>query len=91
MSESPPALPSNQLERGSVTYENVQAVITPEAPYHYRVQVNDPDGDTTVHAVEYVVINTARVTLDDPIWFVDVKLDVGIPVDDHGDTVWVWP
>lgn len=90
MSDPAPALPTNQLEGGTVTYENARVVITPEAPYHYQVKVSEPDGEITVHDVEYVVINTTKILIEDPIWFIDVELDVGIPLDDHGETVWIW-
>jgi hypothetical protein len=90
MSDSTPALPSDQLAGGSVTYDDARVVITPEAPHHYEVIVSDADGETSVHAVERVVINSARVALDSSIWFIDVKLDVGVPLGEHGDTVWVW-
>lgn len=85
-----PALPTEQREGGIVTYQEVRVVITPEAPNHCRVEVRDSDGETAVHAVEHVVVNTTEVRIDEPIWFVDVKLDVGVPLDDHGETVWVW-
>lgn len=85
------ALPTEQSGGdGAVTYRNVRVVITPEAPRHCRVQVREPDGEHAVHAVEHVVVNTTEVLLDGPIWFVDVKLDVGVPLDEHGDTAWVW-
>lgn len=91
MSDPTPALPTNQLERAATTYEDARVVITPEAPRHYDLNVSASDGEITEHAVERVLVNTTEVRLGGPIWFVDVKLDVGIPVDDHGDTVWVWP
>lgn len=90
MSDPERALPVNQLEGGTETYRDVRVVIAPEAPYHYRVEVSGPDGEPAVHAVERVVINTTKVLLDSPICFVGVKLDVGVPLDTHGDTAWVW-
>lgn len=81
---------ANQLTEETVTYEDARVSILPEAPYHYHVEVNDPDGDNVFHAVEYVVINGADVSLDDPIVFSGVKLEVGIPIGDPGDTAWVW-
>lgn len=82
--------PANRLEEGTVTYEDVRVTITPEGPYHNRVEVSEPDGENSVHAVEYVVVNDAAVVLEEPIWFIDVDVDVGVPVVDPGDTVWVW-
>jgi hypothetical protein len=75
---------------GTVSYEDVQTVIAPEAPDHYAVTVREEDGTTHTHAVERVVINTAEVALADPVWFVDVKVDVGVPADGHGEVVWAW-
>lgn len=90
MSDPVSAIPTKEVEGGTVTYEDARVVITPEAPYHYQVKVSDPDGDVTVHEVEYVVVNTTEIRVDDPIWFIDVELDIGIPLDGHGETVWVW-
>lgn len=91
MTDQTPAPQTNQLEDGTVNYEDVRVVITPEAPYHYQVKVSESDGEITAHAVERVRVNAANVLLDDPIWFMDVDVDVGVPVDEPGDTVWVWP
>lgn len=82
--------PTTQLGDETVTYEDVRVVITPEAPYHYQVEVSRPDGERFEHAVERVIVNTAEVSLDDTIWFADATLDVGVPIDGPGDTVWVW-
>lgn len=82
---------TNRLAEGTVTYEDVRIVITPEAPFHYAVTVNDADGDRTHHAVERVSINATEVLLDGPIWFIGADLDVGIPIDAVGETAWVWP
>lgn len=89
---SAPTLPPTTAKFGdeTVTYENVRVAITPEAPDHYRVEVRKPNDETVFHAVESVVINTAEVALGGPIWFIEVGVDVGVPIDDHGDTVWVW-
>lgn len=88
---NPTSKPStNRLEGGMVTYEDVRVIITPEAPRHYRVAVSEPAGEQVDHAVEDVVINGTAVVLDDSIWFDDVQLDVGVPVGEPGDTVWVW-
>ena len=89
MADSSPR-PAGYLDRANVTYEDVRIVIEPEAPRHYEVKVSEREGDISTHAVERVVVNTAEVALDDPIWFVDVKVDVGVAVDEPGDTVWVW-
>ena len=86
-----PASRPTRLDRGTVTYDGVRVVITPEGPFHYEVAVRDADGDRTDHAVEYVAINATLVRLDDPIWFIDADLDVGVPVGDAGETAWVWP
>jgi hypothetical protein len=72
------------------TYTDVQTVIRPEAPGHYSVEVRSKDGDTRVHAVERVVVNTAEISLADPIWFVGAKLDIGVPADGHGEVLWAW-
>lgn len=82
--------PTTGLGDETVTYKTVRAVITPEAPRHFTVTVSISDDETVVHAVEHVVINTAEVVLDSSIWFIDVDLDVGVPIDEHGDTAWVW-
>lgn len=82
---------SNLLSLGTVTYEDVRVVITPEGPYHYSVVINDDDGDKTEHAVEYVAINATTVYLEDPIWFIDANVDVGVPVQRAGETAWIWP
>jgi hypothetical protein len=75
---------------GTVSYEDVQTVITPEARDHYTVTVREGDGTTHTHAVERVVINTAEVKLGDAVWFVGAKVDVGVPATGHGDVAWVW-
>jgi hypothetical protein len=74
----------------TTTYEDVRVVIFPSGPFHYDVDVNDGAGVDCTHAVERVVVNNAEIRLEDPIWFVDSEVDVGLPVDGHGDTVWVW-
>ncbi|MFB6096481.1 MAG: hypothetical protein ABEJ74_03745 [Haloferacaceae archaeon] len=88
---SPPILPSTTPELGdeTVTYESVRVVIVPESPRHFTVKVSTDD-EPAVHAVEHVVVNTAEVVLDSSIWFIDVDLDVGIPLAGHGETAWVW-
>jgi hypothetical protein len=91
MTDQTPAPQTNHLEDGTVNYEDVRVVITPEAPRHYRVKVSDLDGEVSVHAVERVRINATNVRLEDPLWFMGVEIDVGVPVDEPGDTVWVWP
>ena len=78
------------MTNGVTTYTGVQVVITPEAPNHYSIEIRDEGGDRQTHAVECVVINAAAVVLEDPIWFVDAKVDVGVPADGHGEIVWVW-
>ncbi|WP_380675035.1 hypothetical protein [Salinigranum sp. GCM10025319] len=75
---------------GTMSYEDVQTVITREAPDHYSVAVRESDGTTHTHAVERVVVNTGEVHLSDSVWFVDVKVDVGVPATGYGDVVWVW-
>jgi hypothetical protein len=72
------------------SYLDVQTVIRPEAPGHYSIEVRETDGTTHTHAVERVVVNTAEVHLADPVWFVGAKLDIGVPVDGHGEVVWAW-
>lgn len=84
-----PSTPARTTEY-TTSYEGVQTVVAPEAPDHYTVTVREADGTTHCHAVERAVVNTAGVRLDDPIWFVDVDVEVGVPVDGHGDVVWVW-
>lgn len=90
MSGTTSARPTNQLEKGTATYENVRVVITPEGPRHFEVQISDSADERTRHAVERVVVNTAEVLLDGPIWFIDAELDVGVPICGAGDTAWVW-
>jgi phage baseplate assembly protein gpV len=82
--------PTNPFDRANTTYTDARVVITPEAPRHYEVEVRKSDDEIARHAVERVVVNTAEVALDGPIWFIDVKVDVGVPVDDTGDTAWIW-
>ena len=91
MSGMTPTPRTNTLERGTVTYEDVRTVITPEGPFHYEVMVSPADGDRVNHAVEYVAINATTVRLDDPIWFIDADLDVGVPIGQVGETAWIWP
>jgi hypothetical protein len=79
-----------RFAEGTTNYEEVQTVITPEAPDHYSVTVREEDGTTHTHAVERVVVNTARVHLSGPIWFVGANVDVGLPATGHGESVWVW-
>ncbi|MFB6124379.1 MAG: hypothetical protein ABEJ59_00275 [Halanaeroarchaeum sp.] len=81
----------NPLARGTVGYERVQVVVAPEGPYHFAVLVRDETGVRAEHAVEYVAINGTTVDVGGPIWFVDTNLDVGVPVDEAGETAWVWP
>lgn len=90
MSDTKPAEPHNQLEKGTVCFENVRVVITPEAYDHYEVVVSHPTDGQSRYAVERVRINSASVILTDPIWFIGVDLDIGVPVGEPGDTVWVW-
>lgn len=90
MSNSTPSPPSGDVRTGKTTYTGVQAVIRPEAPDHYSVEIRDGSGASHVHAVERVVVNTAEVHLDDPIWFVGAKIDIGVPIDGHGEVVWAW-
>lgn len=82
---------TNTLGKGTVTYEDVRIVITPEGPFHYEVTVSPADGDHADHAVERVSINSTPVHLDDPIWFIGADVDVGVPVGQAGETAWVWP
>lgn len=74
----------------TVSYERARVTIVPEGPFHYRVVVSEAPGHRVEHAVERVVINTGPVYLDGPIWFVDAKVDVGVPVTGPEETVWVW-
>lgn len=90
MSERTSGPPKQLLKEGTTTYENARVIITPEGPRHYRVVVSKHDDEHVRHAVERVIVNTAEVSLESPIWFVDVKVDVGVPLDEPGDTVWVW-
>jgi hypothetical protein len=73
-----------------VTYEDARVIITPEGPRHFQVVVSRGQGHRERHAVERVVINTAEVRLDSSIWFIDAKVDVGVAVEERGETVWVW-
>lgn len=91
MSDTTPSTTNSQLRRGTKTYENSRVVITPQALDHYEVVISDPNEGQCRHAVERVVINSATVLLDSPIWFVDATVDVGVPTGEPGDTVWVWP
>lgn len=91
MANATPAPTPNSIAAETDTYENVQVVITSEGPFHYAVRVRPDDGEQTDHAVEYVVINGTTIQFEDPIWFVDVGLDVGVPIGRAGDTAWVWP
>jgi len=81
----------NTLERGTVTYEDVRVVISPEGPRHYEVTVSPADGDRIEHAVERLAINSTTVYPDDSIWFIGADLDVGVPIERTGETAWVWP
>lgn len=90
MSLSSPPPPPDMLCSETVTYECVRVVVMPAGPHHYDVDVNDGAGVAVHHAVERVIVNNAELQLDDPIWFVDSEVDVGLPVDGHGDTVWIW-
>jgi len=80
----------DSLTTAVVTYESARVVITPEAPRHYEVVVSRGDDHQRVHAVERVIVNTAQVQLDSSIWFIDAKVDVGVSVEESGETVWVW-
>jgi hypothetical protein len=91
MSDTTSAATNNQLQGGTKTYENSRVVIRPQTLDHYEVVVTEPDGGPYRHAVERVVVNSATVLLDSPIWFVDATIDVGVPMGEPGDTVWVWP
>jgi hypothetical protein len=90
MTSPPTTHATGRLDRGNVTYRNARVVITPSGPHHYDVDVSVRPGETTRHAVERVVVNTAEMTFETPVWFIDVELDVGVPVDGPGDTLWVW-
>lgn len=81
---------TENLTTAVVTYESARVVITPEAPRHYEVVVSQRQNDRRVHAVERVIINTAETHLESAIWFVDAKVDVGVSVEESGETVWVW-
>lgn len=74
-----------------MTYEQVRVVVTPEAPYHYEVAVSETGDERAVHAVEYVAVNATDVRLEEPLWFTGADVDVGVPVEGHGDTAWIWP
>ena len=91
MSNVSPAPSINPLRRETVTYEDVRVVVTPEGPYHYAVTVSEADGTRTEHAVEYVVVNATTISFEDPIWFIDADVDVGVPIEAAGDTAWIWP
>ena len=91
MSDPTPAPPTNTLDEGTVTYEDVRVVIVPEGPFHYEVTVSHADGERVGHAVEHVAINATTVHHDDPVWFIGADLDVGVPVGQAGETAWVWP
>ncbi|EJN57953.1 hypothetical protein [Halogranum rubrum] len=82
---------TNGQDWGTQTYDNVRVDIIPQADDHYDVVVTHPDGERSRHAVERVVINSASVLFDSHIWFVDANLDVGVPIGEPGDTLWVWP
>ncbi|WP_255195515.1 hypothetical protein [Halorarius litoreus] len=88
MSTHPSATPP-AVDHETVSYADVRAVILPEGPDHYEVDLAD-ETTTAHHAVERVVLNNTVVRFDDPLWFIDVNVDVGLPLYDHGDTVWVW-
>jgi hypothetical protein len=90
MALSTPPLPPDMLCSETTTYESVRVVIVPEGPYHYLVDVQSDAVDATQYAVERVIVNNAELHFEDPIWFVECEVDVGLPVGDHGDTVWVW-
>jgi hypothetical protein len=91
MSDLTPTPPANPLAKGTTAYEDVQVGIVPEGPYHYEVLVKQAESDCATHAVEYVAINATTVRLDDPLWFDDVDLDVGVPGTQAGEIAWVWP
>jgi hypothetical protein len=90
MTGTPSTHSTSKFDRANVTYRDVRVVITPEGPRHYDVAVSERPGETTHHAVERVVVNTAAMTFDTPVWFIDVELDVGVPVDVPDETAWVW-
>lgn len=91
MANVTPAPSTEPLGRETVSYTDVRVVITPEGPYHYEVSVGERDGTCTEHAVEYVAVNATTIHFEEPIWFADANLDVGVPIGQAGDTVWVWP
>lgn len=82
--------PADRFGEEGVSYSGVRIVVKPVAPRHYDVTVSVGGGDLKRHAVEHVVVNTSEVVLDDDIWFADATVDVGVPIDGHGDTVWIW-
>lgn len=90
MSSPTPPPSTTTVGNETVTYQDVRVAVTPEAPRHYQVKVRKLNDEIVFHAVESVVINTAEVVLDGPIWFVEVGLDVGVPLAGHGDTAWIW-
>lgn len=67
MSGMTPDSQTNKLNKGTVTYDNVRVVISPEGPFHYKVTVSSADGDRINHAVEHVTINSTTVQFDEPI------------------------
>jgi hypothetical protein len=91
MNESNNAVRENTLTHGTEMYEQARVVITPEGPHHYTVTVSENQDHHVEHAVERVVVNTATITLEDPVWFVDADVDVGVPLSGPVETVWVWP
>lgn len=91
MADLTPVRSQGQLDRGTVTYEDVRVVIRPEAPYHYHVEVSLEDGQRVSHEVEFVAVNATNISLESPIWFIHADLDVGVPLMHPGETAWVWP
>ena len=89
MSAQPPPIPPEATAAETVSYVNVRVVVFPEAPQHYDVNVAD---ETTVshHAVERVVLNNTLIEFEEPLWFVDADVHVGVPRYAYGDTAWVW-
>jgi hypothetical protein len=85
------APPPNPLASGTVTYEDARIGILPEGPRHYEVLVDRAGGGQAEHAVEYVVLNATHIDVDDPLWFADATLHVGVPESETGETAWVWP
>lgn len=79
-----------QLDRGAVTYEAARVVITPEGPFHYAVTVSQQFGERTDHAVEHIAINATTIHVEDTLWFHEADIDIGIPLDDTGETAWIW-